>query len=274
MKYKETWLNLAKKQRVNINDPIVDMNLLQNGETAVIKLYQRRAFQKEISTLENGKTISGQGTIFKLDSFLDNDGVLRVSGRINKANLNYRLKHPVLLPKEGHINHAIIRDHHEKIAHADWGMTINEIRNHEYWIINCTSTVKSVISKCVECRKLHGKICQQKMGNLPAVRLLEEPPFTYCGIDMFDPFLVKDGRKIQKRYGAMFTCFSSRAVHIETTSNLATDIFIQAIRRLISRRGNVRMIRRDNVTNFVGACIKLKKAFCEMDEKRINDFVI
>ena len=59
MKYKETWLNLAKKWKVNTDGPIVDMNLLQKGETAVIMLYERRAFQKEISTLENGKTISG-----------------------------------------------------------------------------------------------------------------------------------------------------------------------------------------------------------------------
>ena len=47
-----------------------------------------------------------------------------VGGRINKANLDYRLKHPVLLPKEGHITHAIIRDHHEKVPRAGRGMTI------------------------------------------------------------------------------------------------------------------------------------------------------
>ena len=76
--YKETWFILAKKQKAITGGPIVDMNLLQKGETAVIKLYQRRAFQKEISTLENGKTISGQSSIFKVDPFLDNDGVLRV----------------------------------------------------------------------------------------------------------------------------------------------------------------------------------------------------
>ena len=99
MKYKETWLNLAKKRKANTDGPNVDMNLLKNGETALFRLYQRRAFQKEISTLENGKTISGQISIFKLDPFLDNDGVLRVGCRINKANLDYRLKHPVLLPK-------------------------------------------------------------------------------------------------------------------------------------------------------------------------------
>ena len=91
---------------------------------------------------------------------------------------------------------------------------------------------------------------------------------------MFGPFLAKDGRKIQKRYGVMFTCLSSKAVHIEVTSNLTTGSFIQALRCLISRRGNVSMIRSDSGTNFVGASIELKKAFGEMDEKRINDFLM
>ena len=115
---------------------------------------------------------------------------------------------------------------------------------------------------------------KMKMGNLPADRLLEEPPFTYCGVDMFGPFFVKDGRKTQDKYGAMFTCLSSRAVHVETTSNLTTDSFIQTLRRLISRRGNVRVIKSDNGTNFVSASIELRKAFGETDERRINDFMM
>ena len=57
MKRKETWLNLTKKQKPITDGPIVDMNLLQKSETAVIKLYQRRVFQKEISTLENRNII-------------------------------------------------------------------------------------------------------------------------------------------------------------------------------------------------------------------------
>ena len=57
MKHKETWLNLTKKQKKITDGPIVDMNLLQKSETAVIKLYQRRVFQKEISTLENRNII-------------------------------------------------------------------------------------------------------------------------------------------------------------------------------------------------------------------------
>ena len=142
--------------------------------------------------------------------------------------------------------------------------------NHGCWIINCTSATKSVISKCIECSTLHGKICQHKMRSLPADRFLEEPLFIYCGVDMFGPFLVKDCWKIQKRYGVTFAGLSCRAVYIEATSNLTTDSFIRALKWLISTRGNVRMIQSDNGTNSVGASIHLKKAFGKMDEKRIK----
>ena len=56
-----------------------------------------------------------------------------------------------------------------------------------------------------------------------------------------------------KRYGALFTCLVSRAVHIEVASSLESSSFIQALRRFIARRGPVREIRTDNGTNFVGA---------------------
>ena len=96
------------------------------------------------------------------------------------------------------------------------------------------------------------KICQQKMGNIPANRPSGDPPFTFCGVDMFGPFLVKDDQKIQKRHEVMFACLSSRTVQIKMTGNLTRNNFIHALRRLISRRGNVRMIQSDSGTNFVG----------------------
>ena len=131
-----------------------------------------------------------------------------------------------------------------------------------------------MISKCVDCRKLRGKTCQQKMSDLPEERLIEEPPFSYCGVDMFGPFLIKEGRKIHKLYGAMFTCLCSRAVHIETTNSMTTDSFIQALRRRNSRRRNIRIIQSDNGSNFIGASTELKRAFSEMDKKKIDDFLM
>ena len=108
------------------------------------------------------------------------------------------------------------------------------------------------------------------MADLPKSRAEPAPPFTYCGVDFFGPWHVQRGRSVVKRYGALFTCFASRAVHIEVADSLETDSFIQALRRFICRRGPVREIRCDRGTNFIGAEAELKKAIDEIDDQKVK----
>ena len=91
------------------------------------------------------------------------------------------------------------------------------------------------------------------MADLPADRVEVTPPFTNVGCDVFGPFPVKDGRKHSKRYGLVLTCLSSRAVHIELLDDLSTDSFIHSWHSFLALRGNVKILRCDNDTNFVGA---------------------
>ena len=72
---------------------------------------------------------------------------------------------------------------------------MNQIRSSGFWIINCNATVKSFISRCVICRRLRGNLQLQKMASLPKDRMCEEPPFAYCGVNLFGPFVVKEGRR-------------------------------------------------------------------------------
>ena len=125
--------------------------------------------------------------------------------------------------------------------------------------------MKEMISRCVTCRRLRGKLGKQNVADLPQDRLKEEPPFTYCGVDMFGPFEIKERRNTLKRYGALFTCLASRAIHIEVTKSMDTDSFILALQRFIARRGNIRSIRCDNGSNFIGAEKELEKCINEMD---------
>ena len=97
--------------------------------------------------------------------------------------------------------------------------------------------VQHLIHKCVICQKLRGKMGYQKMADLPQERCTEAAPFTYCGVDMFGPLIIKERRSELKRYGALFTCFSSRAVHNELTNSLDADSFILALCRFMARRG-------------------------------------
>ena len=116
---------------------------------------------------------------------------------------------------------------HKKVAHGGRGYTINFLRNSGFWVINANSACRSVIFKCVICWRLHGKLGVQKMADLPKERTEEAPPFTYCGLDMYGPFLIKERRTELKRYGILFTCMMvSRAVHLEVCNSMKTDSFI------------------------------------------------
>ena len=87
-----------------------------------------------------------------------------------------------------------------------------------------------------------------------------EHPWASTGVDLFGPFHTRRGRTQTKRYGDIFTCLATRAVHLEMADSLSADSFICALRRFLARRGsNVRVLRSDNGTNFVGADRELKK---------------
>ena len=139
-------------------------------------------------------------------------------------------------------------------------------------MVNGNCAVRSKLFKYIKCRRLIGKLGPQKMAHLPSSRLMEVPPFTYFGVYMFSLFIIKQRRSEVKQYGAMLTCMNTRAVHIEITHSLDTDSFIQAFRRMIARRGNIRTISSDNGSNFIGAENELKRAFEEMDDKKIQVF--
>ena len=73
-----------------------------------------------------------------------------------------------------------------------------------------------------------------------------------------------------KRYGVLFTCLASRAVHLESTNTMDADSFINSLRRFISRRGPVKEIRCDNGSNIVGAERELREAIKELDHDQIT----
>ena len=131
--------------------------------------------------------------------------------------------------------------------------------------------------KCVPCKKQMGPRMNQQMGDLPKVRLTPyKPPFTYSGVDYFGPFYVKRGRGrvTEKRWGVIFVCMNSRAVHLELAKSLDTDDFILVLTRFLNRRGQVEEIRSDNGTNSVGADKEIKEALESMKHNKVQEDLI
>jgi hypothetical protein len=167
--------------------------------------------------------------------------------------MSFDAKHPIILPKICSLSTLIIEEAHSTVGHMGRNMVLAKLRQL-YWIVGANQTIRKVLARCVLCRKYRGQCCQQKMADLPRDRIeSHEPPFTNVGVDYFGPMEVKRGRSVVKRYGVLFTCLVTRAIHLEIAYSLDTDSCINAIRRFMARRGTVKMFRSDNGTNFVGA---------------------
>ncbi|KAI3365427.1 hypothetical protein L3Q82_010513 [Scortum barcoo] len=123
--------------------------------------------------------------------------------------------------------------------------------------------------------KKSGSRGEQHMADLPMDRVTpDHPPFINVGVDFFGPFEVKCGRKTVKRYGVIFACLNIRAVHLEVAYSLDTHSCINAIRRFIARRGQVKLMRSDNGTNLVRAEQELRDALKELDDVHIKDTLL
>ena len=145
----------------------------------------------------------------------------------------------------------------------------------KYWIIQARISLRRVLNGCFHCKKVQASIGQQKMANLPEDRVSpSESPFTYVGVDCFGPLFVRRGRSTVTRYGVLFTCLAVRAIHIDVAHSLDTDSFINALRRLISRRGQPRPIRSDNGSNFVRGEKELWEAINEWNQEKIHEFLL
>ena len=82
------------------------------------------------------------------------------------------------------------------------------------------------------------------MADLPSDRVTpHEVPFTNVGVDYFGPIEVKRARSQIKRYGCLFTCLVTRAIHLEMAYSLETDSFINCLERFMARRGKPKVIR-------------------------------
>lgn len=141
--------------------------------------------------------------LYQLSPFVDECDVLRVGGRLTRSSLHPHVKHPAILPKSSHVSSLLIKHHHEKVHHQGRGMTVNQLRSSGIQVINCGSA--SRIHKCIMCKKYRRNTQDPKMADLPEERMELTPPFTYCGMDCFGPFYVKEARKELKKYGLLFT---------------------------------------------------------------------
>ena len=223
----------------------------------------------EIESLKGNATIPESSPLFTLHPFLGSDGLIRVGGRVQNADISYNSKHPVILHGKHSITSLIISSEYVRLLHAGPTLVTASLPRR-YHVVGSRKAVRSVTRKCITCRRMTVKPQNQMLGQLPPERVTPGSVFENVGVDdmpsgvvYVGPFYIKYGsvRKptIVKSYACIFVSLSVKAVHLESVSDLTTDAFITTLRRFIARRGTPSRIWSDHGTNFVGASRELRK---------------
>ena len=223
------------------------------------------------------KSLKGS-QLYHLDPFLDSYGILHVGGRLRRAEMEYGEKHPIVLPKNHHVLQLVVKHYHVQVHHQGRQITGGAIQQAGFWLIGGHDTVTKVIGACIPCKKLRGPPLKQRMADLLHDRTEVCPPFTNVGFDVFGPWAVqtrktRGGAPNAKRWGLVFTCLSSRAIHIEVLEAMDASAFICGLRRFFALRGLVKLLRCDRGTNFFRAKTELREAASELDKERVERFM-
>lgn len=238
----------------------------------LVQIVQAQAFSKDIDLLKKNKVCSV--SLRRLKPFFDEVGLLRVGGRLERSNLTFNSKHPLLLPKSHALTSLIVIYYHKLHCHA--GTTaLQAILQTKFWIISARQVIRSHLFKCISCFRTKAKPVEPVMSDLPADRVNATGVFHTVQTDFSGPFLIKASRLRQaksfKVYLCVFICSATKAVHLEVVGDLSTEAFLAALSRFTSRRGLPSVVRSDCGTNYIGSSRHLNEIQKYLRDRNVQE---
>ncbi|XP_043466586.1 uncharacterized protein LOC122501306 [Leptopilina heterotoma] len=186
--------------------------------------------------------------------FVDQDGLFRLNSKLLYREDEFNFRCPVLLLGENPLVRLLMTEKHENHGHVNVSTLLSMLRE-DYWIIHGRKIARSIVSKCVVCKRQDSKRMTVETAPLPRERVRDARIFEITGVDFAGPVFLRNERKA---WICIFTCAVYRAVHFELVISLSTDRFMEALRRFVARRGRLSTIWSDNGTNFSGFANLLK----------------
>ena len=130
--------------------PGLSLRELMRAEVALLKLSQCRHFRTELEALKETAEVSRKSSLIHLRPYLDSDGLMRVGGRLGKADITATQKHPVILHRVDNLSKLLCKNVHQSDLHVG-PTTLLSLLCLRYRIIGVKQLVKDMSQKCVTC---------------------------------------------------------------------------------------------------------------------------
>jgi hypothetical protein len=233
---------------------------IANIELEILRKVQAAHFATEIRTCKNAEGLTvyrREGPLRKQGLWLDEDRILRVYHRSVGADcLPSDSVVPIALPRDHPLTKLIIRDAHRQVEHQGSRSTHAQVFSR-FFIPKGYAAVKKICSECLYCRTRAPRALRPPTAPLHPSRLnAHTKPWLEVGMDHFGPFELN---KRTKKWGLIFICLTTRAVHIEDVDGPGAEPFCHALDRFIQRRTTPQTLRSDRGTAFVNLAAQQNK---------------
>ena len=173
--------------KVAATSPLTPDELAQ-GRRMLIRAAQLTGYAEEMCDLKAGRPIKRSSKLIDYTPYLDENGLMRVGGRLHNAELPELYAHPYILPYDHPLTAMIIRQTHVRVLHGAINRTWGEIRK-EYFFLKHQRTIGQYVHTCHLCRKRDARPKSPMMASLPHFRVCAPAyPFEHTGVDCFGPF--------------------------------------------------------------------------------------
>ena len=197
-----------------------------------------------------------------LKPFQSKDGLWRTQRHFSSPNIPMETSQPILIHSEHKLATLLAQEIHVQNTHLPTQYLQMAIRT-KYWIKADGRLARSIISKCVACKKVKGLPFQYPYTTtLNNNRTVPSTPFSKVGIDFFGPLRYKVSQfdTQEKAYAIVYTCLTTRCTHLELCADSSTKSYIGALKAIFGQRGVPRYLYSDNAQTF-----KLGQSILEKD---------
>lgn len=120
-------VRLSKAKKINISGPLTASEL-DYSETILIKFLQRSHFASEIFDIKHNHPLKNKSILSLQPFYNEEDGLLRIGGRLNFSDLSSNQKHPILLSTKNHLVSLLLRQEHIRLGHAGAQTVLSNVR--------------------------------------------------------------------------------------------------------------------------------------------------
>ncbi len=200
--------NCSAKSKQELCSTLTHLEVAE-ARKALYRAAQRQSYQETLVALREGKVIGKTNPLHCLFPHIAKDDLLRVGGRVRKADQFKVPQDLILLDVRHPLVRLMLQTLHQETNHSG-PATLLAILSEQFYITGVKRFLKSISRKCVKCQKAYARTQNQQMGMLPSVRTTPAPAFLSVGIDFAGPFSFNEGTQGDPQ--------SSRLMHVSMSA--------------------------------------------------------